>query len=211
MNRLEIYNNGSLPTAGIATEYTWCENALSYKPADVSGLSSMFSGLSQSLTQDFAEQVKNTKANLVSLDDEWGTKFISINNESLNIVRQTNYEEQLSKIDAYITEAVEKCNQLVEVITSKTEEINEYLNKLEINCQKKKELDDVIARNNQQIDNFNTLIQVEQAKEQPNASVIAEYQVQKDSVASELSRNEEERNKYDENKLDEPDGQWVVG
>ena len=211
MNRLEIYSSGTLPTSGVATEYTWCENALSYKPADVSGLSSIFSELSQRLTQDFADQVKDAKSNLESLNDEWGTKFISMNNESLNIVREDNFEESFSKIDQNITEEIEKCNQLVEVITSTTEEINEYLNQLESNCQKKKELDEAIARQKQQIDNYSALIQAEQAKEQPNTSAIANYQSQKNIVVSELNRNQILSNKYQENRLDEPDGQWVVG
>jgi len=208
---LSEYSNGNLPKVYSCNSYTICENIESFKPFDVSGLKSAINQKTEEMQTALSNRQRSIMSNINSLSTEWGTKYISINGNDLNIVNSNYCSEKVKDIGKNADSQVENIDALVSDIVSLTESVNEYIEKIVNNNNKYKEKLDEKAKLKKSYDDTSDEIQKEYKKEKPNAGRISSLNTQLRELYSKMVDVDAEIKKYEKNKIDEPEGSWVVG
>ncbi len=208
---LSEYSEGVVPEVGTASPYTICENIDSYKPIDVSGLKSAVSEAMLDAIDNSRNKQKHINDKIIELSDEWGMKFISINNQDLNIVDEENYKKGLDTVKDSLKEQKERCDKLVDIIVSKTEDVKAYLNRIKENNKKyaelKKELNNLYSSEKHYVNSYNQ----EASKENPNTSTLSSLDSRLFAIRRIIKTKEELLKLYESNKIDSPNGSWVLG
>jgi len=210
-SELSEYSEGVFPECGMASSYTICEGAASYKPIDVSGLQGAIDSAISTAMNNTKDNIDKISNKVDVLADEWGKKYIAIDKHDLNIVDPDNYSTNFSSVNNNLEEQKSRCDEIVKAIVSKTEKVNDYLNQLEENNKKYKKL---IDKYNEFVDEKNSLIgklNHEQSKAEPNMNVVYSLQSNISIVNDKMGVLDSEIKKYEASRIDSPDGSWVLG
>ncbi len=208
---LKEYSEGNVPEVGTANMYTICDSIESYKPIDVSGLKSAISKAITDTIDNSKNKQKRIKDGIVELSEEWGTKFISIDNDDLNIVDEDNYQKGLDKVSDSLKEQKERCDKLVDLIIDKTEEAKAYIKRIQDNNKNYEELKQKLNKLYNEKDALINSYNAEARKENSNQGTLMNLNFEINSIKSDISAKETELRKYESSKIDSPDGSWVIG
>ena len=209
---LDIYAEGSLPEiTGTWDQYTNCANAMNYKPFDVSNLQSDVNKQFETLISNAEEDIRNINGNLNTLDDDWGSKYISIEGKGLDIVRVEVFSKYLNKVTKEIEKNKEKCEKLISQIVTGTENVNSYLESLNKNYQQYLQEKENLKTAQDNLSKAQSALETEQAKEKPDASTISRLNSDINKFSGEVDKYQDLVNVYELYKIEEPEGQWVVG
>ena len=88
-----------LPQAGNFTDYTLCENISNYIPYDIGDASSVINKELDKINSLKSNHTSEIKTSINELDEEWGKKFVSVNDSGLNFVQPSEMENIFSEID----------------------------------------------------------------------------------------------------------------
>ena len=208
---LSEYSEGSFPSCGSATSYTICEGVSGYKPIDVSGLKGTIDSAFDTAMADSDSNQEQIKGRVNDLSNEWGTKFISIDNKDLNIVNLDTFVEDINIINKNLDEQKNRCNEIVSTIVTKTDHVNDYLKVIEENNKKyekvKQELEKYERREADLINRYNSIAN----RENPSLGSLSLINSQLSSVRSLIKFYSLEVKKYEAARIDSPDGSWVLG
>ena len=182
---MKEYSENSLPQAGSATEYVVCESI--------------------SNSNDYCNDLKDK---ITSLGDEWGQKFISIDEKDIGIVVPEQFQDDYDNITNHIQEQVDRCKTLVSDVSNRLDEVKLYVQGLEENLKTFNDLRNKKISLESSISDCEYSISNEYSKEQVNSIVISNLQVKKNSYETELASVNLKISQY--NMIDEPDGQWIV-
>ncbi len=208
---LDLYNEGQLPIPDYyVNDYTNCPNAMSYKPIDVSGLQADVDAQFTALTTEAEQEIEGITTGLNTLDDDWGAKYISINNKGIDIVRVDTFTPMLTDIQKEIEEQHEKCSKVISQIVSGTAEVEAYLSAIDAHYQTYLQVKQEKEQTDNNLSNARRSLSYEQQKEQPSSSRISELQTDINYYEGQSNKLGEEIHKYEGNKINEPEGQWVL-
>ena len=191
---MKEYSENNLPQAGSATEYVVCESISKYHPYDISGVVDAIDSTCSEVISNSNDYCNDLKDKITSLGDEWGQKFISI--------------DENDNITNHIQEQVDRCKTLVSDVSNRLDEVKLYVQKLEENLKTFNDLRNKKNSLESSISNCEYSISNEYSKEQVNSIVISNLQVQKNSYETELASVNSTIFQY--NMINEPDGQWIV-
>lgn len=205
---MKEYSENNLPQAGSATEYVVCESISKYHPYDISGVVDAIDSTCSEVISNSNDYCNDLKDKITSLGDEWGQKFISIDEKDIGIVVPEQFQDDYDNITNHIQEQVDRCKTLVSDVSNRLDEVKLYVQKLEENLKTFNDLRNKKNSLESSISNCEYSISNEYSKEQVNSIVISNLQVKKNSYETELASVNLKISQY--NMIDEPDGQWIV-
>lgn len=206
------YSPGNYPTFSyVSNEYVNCSNAMTYRPIDVSGLKSAVSGSFDSLLDNLKSDFKGLNNEFGDLKDCFGTKFIAINGSELGMVDVDSLNEYLDTFNNTLATERDKIMEIVDVIVSKTEAVNDYLQQLQDNYDKYLSLKNEYNDYTDDYNNYVREYEQEASKSTPDSGLLSTYSVFIDNIGVRLKELEAELSFYENNKLTSPEGSWVLG
>ena len=172
-SRLNKYSDGAFPQAGTATDYTLCENISSYLPFDIGDAKGAINSELDKINSLKSETTSKINSSISKLDEEWGKKFISINDNGLDFVQPTEMKKSVfSEIDSDSNGEIEKCKNVVESVESGLSEVKEYVKKLQQNLEKYKKLVEDLNNAKSRANNISTQINSLKNSKNPNNTSI---------------------------------------
>ncbi len=205
---MKEYSENNLPKAGSASEYVVCESISNYHPFDISGAFDAIESACSEVISSSNDYCNDLKDKITSLGDEWGQKFISINEKDIGIVVPEQFQDDYDNITSHIQEQVDRCKTLASDVSNRLDEVKLYVQKLEENLKIFNDLRNKKSSLESSISNCERSISAEYSKEQVNSSVISNLQVKKNGYEAELASVNSKISQY--NMINEPDGQWIV-
>ncbi len=201
---LSEYSEGSLPECGFAAPYHYCSNAMSYRPIDVSGLSAAVSEKFQTANDSVIDVQEVITGQIETLSEEWGSKFAAIDGKDLGIVDVNSFGNRLLTVTQNIADQQSKCESVISMIISKTEEVNSYLAQLEQTYQEYKNYE---AERDSFLEERNAL--ASQCNASTDSETIASLKTQISGLDSSISNLNQLLSSFVD--INEPDGSWVLG
>ncbi len=133
---MEVYSKGSTPKLNRPGENYYCEGATSYKAAEISGVESSVNEALNSLKAEIEQNVPNFDKLIEDLDDQFGAKFIQLNDQKLGFVDV----EAFNTLSKGLTTSMEKSESNTKAFfatcTNEINNINSWLSELESNAAK---------------------------------------------------------------------------
>ena len=209
-SRLNKYSDGAFPQAGTATDYTLCENISSYLPFDIGDAKGAINSELDKINSLKSETTSKINSSISKLDEEWGKKFISINDNGLDFVQPTEMKSVFSEIDSDSNGEIEKCKNVVESVESGLSEVKGYVKKLQQNLEKYKKLVEDLNNAKSRANNISTQINSLKNSKNPNNTSINSLENDLSGVYANIHTLSIEIDLYESSKITEPDGQWIV-
>ena len=209
-SRLNKYSDGAFPQAGTATDYTLCENISSYLPFDIGDAKGAINSELDKINSLKSETTSKINSSISKLDEEWGKKFISINDNGLDFVQPTEMKSVFSEIDSDSNGEIEKCKNVVESVESGLSEVKGYVKKLQQNLEKYKKLVEDLNNAKSRANNISTQINSLKNSKNPNNTSINSLENDLSGVYANIQTLSNEVGLYESSKISEPDGQWIV-
>ena len=209
-SRLNKYSDGAFPQAGTATDYTLCENISSYLPFDIGDAKGAINSELDKINSLKSETTSKINSSISKLDEEWGKKFISINDNGLDFVQPTEMKSVFSEIDSDSNGEIEKCKNVVESVESGLSEVKGYVNKLQQNLEKYKKLVEDLNNAKSRANNISTQINSLKNSENPDNTSINSLENDLSDIYANIQTLSNEVGLYESSKISEPDGQWIV-
>ena len=209
-SRLYKYSDGAFPQAGTATDYTLCENISSYLPFDIGDAKGAINSELDKINSLKSETTSKINSSISKLDEEWGKKFISINDNGLDFVQPTEMKSVFSEIDSDSNGEIEKCKNVVESVESGLSEVKGYVNKLQQNLEKYKKLVEDLNNAKSRANNISTQINSLKNSENPDNTSINSLENDLSDIYANIQTLSNEVGLYESSKISEPDGQWIV-
>ena len=134
MRFLSEYTSESLPTIqDVAVPNDYCTNTESIRPYDVSSIKSVCDSKCQEISDGLSDFKNTIDEQLRTLDDMWGSKFISMNGVGLGMVNIDKFTEIFNKLVNEINSMKKECDSLCSSIEDGTRNVNNGLDQLRNN------------------------------------------------------------------------------
>ena len=208
--RLSKYSKDMLPQAGNFTDYTLCENISNYIPYDIGDASSVINKELDKINSLKSNHTSEIKTSINELDEEWGKKFVSVNDSGLNFVQPSEMENIFSEIDNDSNDEINKCKSLVENIKSGLTNVKEYVEKLQNNLEKYKMIVENLNNAKSRARDITSQINYIQGNDNPDYNTINSLNSDLSNANFDIQKLSIEVNLYESSKISEPDGQWIV-
>jgi len=209
-SKMATYSSSNLPSVGSCSSYTICDDIGSYKPYDIGDAAGQIESAFEELLEVVDTGVIKLWDIMGELEKAWGTDFIAINGHSPRIVDR---DIMLGYTDQYPEKIYANqydCTDLVKEIERKLEEVNEYINQIEKNNQKYKDLKKEKRSLELNYDSFQAQYNNATAQDPIDYATVSYLDGQMHELANKINLDAIEIQKYEAHKISEPDGSWVL-
>lgn len=210
-NKIDEYKEGVYPEYNSGNNhFVNCKNVAAYRPIDLSGLKKSIREEFKLENTGLDDCKKELNTKIEQLEKTFGTDFISVDGNALNIVDyKENFKPYINSINELIDEQKNRCLNLVDLLVEKTNEVNDYLDMLKKNYEYYKEQEDNLEKLNSELNSLNAKYN-RMSLDSESGLELSYLSTEISKVKCEITMVKQRVDLYKKNQISEPDGSWVL-